>query len=96
MALPPPLDSGGEVGKGSSNSSKPTGEGEKSSPTHRDMPGMKRVIGHEHSPPAPQTRTSKDTKETPKVLAPLMTTVTQDNDAHDNSENGGVEYNTCV
>ena len=31
-----------------------------------------------------------------KELAPLMTTVTQDNDAHDNSENGGVEYNTCV
>ena len=26
----------------------------------------------------------------------LMTTVTQDNDAHDDSENGGVEYNTCV
>ena len=25
-----------------------------------------------------------------------MTTVTQDNDAHDTSENGGVEYNTCV
>ena len=25
-----------------------------------------------------------------------MTTVTQDNDAHDDSENGGVEYNTRV
>ena len=33
---------------------------------------------------------------TQKKLAPLMTAVTQDNDAHDNSENGGVEYNTCV
>ena len=26
----------------------------------------------------------------------LMTTVTQDNDAHDNSENGGVEYNKAA
>ena len=30
------------------------GEGERSSPTHRDMPGMKCVNGHEHSPPTHQ------------------------------------------
>jgi hypothetical protein len=35
-------------------------------------------------------------KRNKRNVAPLMTTVTQDNDAHDNSENGGVEYNTCV
>ena len=29
------------------------GKGERSSPTHRDMPGMKCVIGHELPPPAP-------------------------------------------
>ena len=52
----------------------------------------RRCLTQHHSQ---KTRTSNDTKETPRV-APLMTTVTQDNDAHDNSENGGVEYNTCV
>jgi hypothetical protein len=37
----------------------PTGEGEKSSPMHRDMPGMKCVNGHEHSPPTHQRPTGR-------------------------------------
>ena len=54
------------------------------------MLGMKRVKGHALLPPAPLPSLPS------YLLLKLMTTVTQDNDAHDDSENGGVEYNTCV
>ena len=61
--------------------------------------GYKADLESTASPPAPppqKTRPRNHDAQRHQYVAPLMTTVTQDNDAHYTSENGGVEYNTCV
>ena len=51
------------------------------------------AVGSETRPDQPRRHSAESSAGRPSMLK-LMTAVTQDNDAHDNSENGGVEYNT--
>ena len=54
------------------------GEGERSSPTHRDMPGMKRVIGHELPPPAPRRTSLALSATAPSGIPPSSSAIVVD------------------